>query len=66
MSRSTKRPFITDQQRGCSKKAKRNATRKVRKSKDVANGSAYKKESCSWNIRDYSFFCPQIKKAHRK
>ena len=66
MSRSKKAPFITDQSGGCTKKVKRIATRKVRKTKDVANGAAYKKESCSWDISDFSFYCPEVKKSYRK
>lgn len=66
MSRSRKKPYVTDQQNGRTKKPKRQATRKVRKAKEVANGSAYKKESCGWNIRDWSFCDAKNKKAYRK
>lgn len=73
MSRSTKKPFFTDQQAGRKSAsnpsrataAKREANRAVRRAnkkaceqseKDtLADGKAYRKESESWNIRDYSF-----------
>ncbi len=66
MARSRKAPVITDQQNGCTKEAKRRATRAVRKSKDIANGKAYKKEYSSYDINDFSFFCPNNPKAYRK
>jgi len=65
MSRSYKKsPISTDQstRRGNSKHGgrtvrflKRHANKKVRKCKNVANGSAYKKVSESWDISDYAF-----------
>ncbi len=39
-----------------SKFGKRNASRVVRHSKDIANGSSYKKRYESWNICDYRWF----------
>ena len=54
---------------GCSKRPKRKANRAIRDLRNEntpVNGKAYRKESCSWSIRDYSSFCPNIKKAHRK
>lgn len=62
MSRSYKKPYYTDQQTW----AKRDANRSVRRAKNVSNGNAYKKEYCSYNIRDWSFHCPKDKKAYRK
>jgi hypothetical protein len=74
VSRSYKKPWITDQQPSRpgattpsrSKAAKRSANRVVRQAEDVADGKAYRKESCSWSIRDWSFYCPEEPKAKRK
>jgi hypothetical protein len=60
MARSYKQPFSTDQNRGKPKhgKDKRIAAKAVRslpEDEAPAKGSAYRKESCSWNIRDWSF-----------
>lgn len=64
MSRSVrKRPYVTEQQSSSTKWRKRQATRAVRKS-EVANGAAYKKVSCSWDICDWAFYDP--KNAKRK
>lgn len=80
MSRSLKKPYYTDQQRGGggskrrSKLAKRRANRAIRvaskkaledETSDGADGKAYRKESCSWNIRDWSFYSKEPK-ARRK
>jgi hypothetical protein len=79
MSRSKKKPYITDQQNNGSNRvrlAKRRAARKVRAEQkkevrgdegaELANGKAYRKASCSWDIRDYASHCPDVKKAWRK
>lgn len=95
MSRSRKKPYITDQNRGKPQrgKAKRAANHTVRQTAaelkellkqlpkgklevdhdaiaeeayKIANGKAYRKESCSWSIRDWSSHCPKDKKAYRK
>jgi len=79
MSRSTKKPYFTDQSSskpGVTKKDKRDANRAVRNAgkkscrgdvkSETADGKAYRKESCSWNIRDWSSHCPNDKKAYRK
>lgn len=69
MSRSRKAPYITAQSTGCSKLPKRKANKAVRSLSNEStpkNGKAYKKESCSWNINDFSFYSPKIKKAFRK
>lgn len=68
MSRSTKKPFYTDQQtnRPAASKPKDWANRKVRKTKDVPSGASYKKVFSSWDIRDWSFHRPKDKKAYRK
>jgi hypothetical protein len=58
MSRSRRKPYCTDQQRNnkASRTSKRAAARAVRHAKDApADGKAYRKEFCSWNIRDWSF-----------
>ena len=34
---------------------KRHANKTVRRTADIANGKAYKKVYCTWNIHDYSF-----------
>lgn len=65
MSRSTKRPYYKDSTPG----AKRQANQRVRrtsKTKDIADGKAYKKEFCSYDICDWSFHAPKDKKAYRK
>jgi hypothetical protein len=69
MSRSKKAPYYTDQQTstsGRSKQAKREANRRVRKTEEVADGKAYRKVSNPWDIRDWSFHCPDDPKAYRK
>lgn len=61
MSRSFKRiPIIKDapsSKRGtCVKKAKRYASKKVRRAHDISDGAEYKKLECSYNIHDnYSY-----------
>jgi len=77
MSRSTKKPYITEQQ--SSKRAslsKRMANRVVRhknkkacqenEKENLSNGKAYRKATNSWDIRDWSFHEPNNKKAYRK
>ena len=85
MSRSYRKPYVTDQQASRkpdksrasgSVSAKRDANQAVRRAnrkaclgsdKDApASGKAYRKESCSWNIRDWSFYDPKNRKAYRK
>ena len=54
MSRSYREPVWTDNYGSSYKKwAKRQASRKIRKSQDVPNGKAHKKFYDSWNICDY-------------
>jgi hypothetical protein len=67
MSRSYKKPVITDQQRNnkSSKWAKRQANKAVRKESQVADGKSYRKVSDSWKIRDWSFYSTDPK-AKRK
>jgi hypothetical protein len=78
MSRSRKKPYITDQNSGKPQYglAKRFANRKVRRENKKAvegdeaaelhSGNEYKKVSESWDIRDWSFHLPKDKKAFRK
>ncbi len=79
MSRSKKKPYITDQngsKPGRGQAAKRNANKAIRNlnkkavarepDAETASGKAYRKESCSWNIRDWSFHDPKNPKARRK
>lgn len=69
MSRSWKKPYFTDQQNSHTKTTKRKANRVIRDlPKDEAphNGKSYRKFYNSWYIRDWSFHCPNMKKAYRK
>lgn len=68
MSRSRRRnPYITDLQysRNAARR-KRAANRSVRKAKDVGNGGDFKKYYESWRINDFSFYCPEERKARNK
>lgn len=63
MSRSYKKPYITDGPNGWAKKL---ASRVVRRFKDeIANGKAYRKLYNPYNIRDWSFWS-EDKKDTRK
>lgn len=63
MSRSRKKPYYPDQDT----ERKRLYNRALRRSKeDMPDGKHYKKERESWDIRDYSFYCPKDPKAYRK
>ena len=68
LSRSRKQPYHTDQNSGKPQygRAKRVASRAVRDAIDVPSGGAYKKYSCSWDIRDWAWYAPKDKKAYRK
>lgn len=78
MSRSYKKPYITDQNSGnprcfsakrAANKVLRNANKKACQQEldhECANGKSYRKHSESWNIRDWSFYAPENKKAKRK
>lgn len=68
MSRSKRKPFYTDQNRGKPKygEDKRIANKAVRNEDEVVNGKAYRKVSNSWDIRDWSFYEPKDPKARRK
>jgi hypothetical protein len=66
MSRSKRAPVATEGYGKDRKVRKRRANRKVRKAKDVASGSAFKKESESWNICDWRIPGGDGPKATRK
>lgn len=76
MSRSIKKPYITDQSCGPHYgKDKRPASRKVRAmmkkalmddAYDIKDGKTYTRVYDSWKIRDWSFHNPKDKKAYRK
>jgi hypothetical protein len=55
MSRSYRRPWVTDQQCGGAHFSKKYANRKVRRSLNVPNGKAYRKFYNPWNIRDWYY-----------
>lgn len=58
MSRSRRKPIFKDGYGSKAKKrSKQLANRCVRNSKELAKGSHYKKEYCSWNIADWIFDC---------
>lgn len=60
MSRSYRHsPCITDGHVKTTKENKRIANSKVRHKKDLYNGSAYKKLSCSYDIHDYISYWPK-------
>lgn len=70
MSRSYKKPYITDQNHGHPKhgRDKRIAARAVRQAalEAVANGAGFRRVSNSWDIRDWSFRVPADWKGRRK
>lgn len=66
MSRSKRASIWTEGYGGKWRKhAKKQANKKVRKSKNIASGKAYKKEKESWMICDFKFY-DKDKKASRK
>lgn len=70
MSRSRRKPYFTDQQSSSvAWQSKRAANRRIRQlevDEAPSRGKQYKKEYCSWDIRDWSFHSPLDKKAYRK
>ena len=57
MSRSYKKhPWVTDHHVKSSSESKKFANKKVRHTKDLPNGGAFKKVFCSYDICDYKFF----------
>lgn len=64
MSRSRKKPYYTDN--GPARKIKkRQANKRVRAAKVVADGNSFKKHLESWDICDFKFYSTD-KKAYRK
>lgn len=58
MSRSYKKsPICKDHTRilGSSRTPKQEASRAVRRQKEIPNGNGYRKIYCSWDISDYKF-----------
>ncbi len=67
MSRSLKKPIVKDGYGSKWKpKAKRQANKKVKHAKEVADGGAYKKQSNSWDICDFKFDLKPTKKNRSK
>lgn len=69
MSRSRRKPYITDQQHSSdSKWRKRQANRAVRSAplEEAPNGKQYRKYYNSWDIRDWSIHDPKNPKAYKK
>lgn len=77
MSRSRRKPYITDQNRGKPKhgREKQLANQAVRRANKrgitspedaPVSGKSYRKEYNSWDIRDWSFHDPKNPKAYRK
>lgn len=60
MSRSTKRPWICDRNPWAKNYANR-ILRRAKRTHDLANGNAYRKFSCSWNICDYKWLATEPK-----
>jgi hypothetical protein len=57
MSRSFRKPYWTCGYGGSWKReAKARANNRVKAAKDLANGAAFKKVSCSWDICDYKMY----------
>lgn len=55
MSRSYRRPWVTEQQKRSVRLSKREANHKVRRTPDIANGGAYRKVYNPWNICDWKY-----------
>lgn len=67
MSRSKKAPYWVDGSgTKWKKKAKKQANKVVKATKEVANGGSYKKIFESWLICDFRFPDPKNPKAYRK
>lgn len=57
MSRSYRKPFWTQGYGGAWRNfAKRQSSKRVRRTKSVSNGNYYKRISNSWDICDYKFY----------
>lgn len=67
MSRSYRKPYWVDGYGSVSKKlAKRRAAHTVRRTEDIANGSAYRKVYNPWDICDFKFIDLKNPKVGRK
>ena len=67
MSRSYSRfAVVTDYSRNSTSWAKRQASKKVRRSCGIDDGGAYKKVYESWDIRDFRFFYSEKELARRE
>lgn len=66
MSRSKRKPWVTDNKGSYRKIAKKLANKRVRAIKNIASGNAYKKEFQSWDICDYKWYEPKNEKIRRK
>jgi hypothetical protein len=67
VSRSYRKPWVKDGYKRPGKKIpKRTANRKVRKTKDIANGKSYRKVVDPWTICDYRWYEPKSEKLKRK
>ena len=69
MSRSRKKPYFTDSNPGAKQaanRAVRRANKRQKPEQTPVSGKAYRKEFNSWDIRDWAFYSPENKKAHRK
>jgi hypothetical protein len=68
MSRSTRKPVITQRNHGhpADPNDKRLAARRVRKTAQIQSGSAFRKVSNPYDVCDYKFYDPTNPKARRK
>ena len=64
MSRSYKKPYVTDSRHGRWKE-KRFAAKKARNA-DLADGKHYRKVHQSYRICDYAWYSPEYQEARRK
>lgn len=62
MSRSYRKPYITQKNK---KWAKQRAAKKVRKAADMGNNSYYKKIYESWDINEFRLYYPKDEKICR-
>jgi hypothetical protein len=66
MSRSKRAPFHTQGYGGKARKTYKRLANNAVKTADVANGAAFKRVFCSWEICDWKFHDPKNQKARRK
>ena len=68
MSRSRRKPYITDGFKGSKRKQynKRLANHVVRKAEGVPNGKAYRKYVDPWNINDYRYWFDKNKSPYKE